>query len=185
MGLSINLLSWQYKLISTGLPGYALLINYLSSISVGVILLIANTIILITSFILVGKTSGIKGVFGYVLLSIVIDKSREILFLHQFTTPPFFISALLIGLQGLIAPIGISLVLVSGYSFGSYSSIIPIVKKFSSISSPKLFLILDLFLAMITYIFFGINSFILVLVNAIVFYFSFKYFLNLFSKITF
>jgi uncharacterized membrane-anchored protein YitT (DUF2179 family) len=54
LALSIDIFSWQFKLISSGLPGYALIVNYLTGFSVGGMLFIANSIVLITAFFYCG-----------------------------------------------------------------------------------------------------------------------------------
>jgi uncharacterized membrane-anchored protein YitT (DUF2179 family) len=183
LALSINLLSWQFKLVSSGLPGYALAVNYLSGFPVAYALLIANTIILLLNFILVGKTAGIKGIYGYITLSIFIELTKSVLNLKQFELNNFAIQTLLLCAQGLIAPIGISLAIVNKYSFGSYSSLIPIVDKFYKISPPVMFFVLDAILTIIITIFFGWEKGLLLLINAGVFFVSFKYSLKLSQKL--
>lgn len=182
LGLAINLLSWKYRLISGGLPGYALSINYLTGISAGTFLLIGNTVILFLSLIIVGKTAGLRGIFGYTFLAFFIDSSRQALRLEQIQLSSFTPNVFLVALQGFIAPIGIALVITHGYSFGSYSSIVPIVHKYKKISPPVLFWVFDFLLILITLIFFGFEKALLLLINATVFYFSFKYFLSLFHR---
>ena len=92
LGLAINLLSWQFRLVSGGLPGYGLVVNYLTGISVGTFLLISNTIVLLVSLLVTDKTAGFRGIYGYVFLSLFIDVSHD-------------------------------------YSFGSYSSMLPVINK--------------------------------------------------------
>ena len=181
LGLSINLLSWQFKLVSSGMPGYGLAINYLTGISVGKFLLLANTAILLIAFVAAGKGVGVRGVFGYIFLAVFIDLSRNLLGLEQIEISSFATNTMIIGLQGLVAPIGIALVISHGYSFGSYSSMLPIVQKFRKIYPPTFFFVLDLILVFITLFFFGLERSLLLLINAVIFMVSFKYFLSLFQ----
>jgi uncharacterized membrane-anchored protein YitT (DUF2179 family) len=178
LGLSLNYISWQYTLVSSGLPGYALGMNFLMGFPVGTFLLIANTLILVLSFLIAGKSSGLRGVYGYVLLSVFIDWSRRVFGIHQVVLSSFITNALLIIIQGAVAPLAIALVMAHGYSFGSYSSMIPIVKKFSTISAPKFFLIMDSILAVLTFILFGYIKAILLAINAIVFFVVFRFALS-------
>lgn len=60
LGLSISLISWRYRLVTSGLPGYALIVNYSTKISVGSALLIGNTIILLLALLIAGKTAGLN-----------------------------------------------------------------------------------------------------------------------------
>ncbi len=181
LGLSITLLSWQYTLISSGLPGYGLIINYLTKFPLGTLLIIANSTILFFSFVIAGKTSGIRGVYGYIFLSLVIDYSKKIFLLKQIILHSFAISALLISFQGFIAPIAISVVILNKYSFGSYSSLLPIFDKIHPVSPPKLFLFLDAILVFITFFLFGFNKAFLLAINALVFFVVFKYSLKYLS----
>lgn len=174
LGLSINLLSWQFKLVSGGLPGYALTVNYLFGFPVGLALLIANTVMLAFSFVLAGKTAGIRGVYGYVLLSVLIDTSRSVMHLSQVQLPSFALQVLFIGLQGIVAPIGISLALANKYSFGSYSSMIPIVNRFAKISAPVFFFVMDGILTIITMVAFGFVPASLLFINALMFFLTFR-----------
>lgn len=183
LALSINLLSWQFRLISGGMPGYALMVNYLSGISVGTVLLVVNTIVLAVSFLVVGRLVGAKAVFGYIFLSVCIDLTRSLLNLAQVELDSFMVNALLLVVQGLLAPVGISMVLASGYSFGSYSTLIPIIEKYRKVNAPLLFWSFDTILAVIVLLVFGIEKGAYLFINAIVFYFSFKYFYKLFKGI--
>lgn len=182
LGLAINLLAWRFKLVSGGLPGYALIINYLTGFPVGQTLFIINTIILLLSFFIVGKTAGIRGIYGYLTISMFLDYSKPLLHIVQTQSPTFILSIILLAFQGIIAPIGISLAMSNSYSFGSYSSIIPILHKYYPVYPPKFFLILDLILTIITFTFFGSAKAIYLLVNSIVFFMSFRFFLPRFQR---
>lgn len=182
LGLSLSLISWQYKLVTSGLPGYALILNYKSTISVGIALFVANTIILLIALLVVGKSTGIKGFLGYTYLSFVIDISKKIFNLNQSIIPSLPINILLYIIQGLVAACAIGFVVSNNYSFGSYSSMLPIVNKYFKIHPPVFFFIMDFLLALITAYFFGIQSGIFLLVNAGAFFISFHYTLKLFKN---
>ncbi len=182
LGLSINLLSWQFKLVSGGFPGYALVLNYLTGFPVGESLLIANTLVLIISLFVAGKTAGLKGIYGYTFLSIFIEFSKQFLHLHQIVISSLVTNIILASLQGFTASIGIALVITCGYSFGSYSSMLPIADRIRKISPPIFFFFFDSVLTLITWMFFGINKAFLLFVNAGVFFLTFKYALLIFQK---
>ncbi|MBU0975655.1 MAG: YitT family protein [Patescibacteria group bacterium] len=180
LGLSINLISWKFKMVSGGLPGYGLVVNYITDFPLGVFLLISNTIILILQFLIAGKTTGIRGIYGYVLLSIFIEATRKF-FNINLAEVEGLKNLSLIALQGFLGGFSIALVVAYDYSFGSYSSIFPIVRKFIDIKAPTLFLLFDALLVVTTTIAFGFEKGYLLLVNAVVFYFSFKLFLRSFK----
>ena len=174
LALSINYFSWKFLLVSGGFPGYALDINYLSHFPVGTFLLILNTIVLVLSFFIAGKTAGLRGVYGYVFLSFFIDWSKTMLHIRQTPDPLLFHNVIYTILQGATAPAAIALVMANGYSFGSYSSVMPIIRKFSSISAPRFFLIMDSILALLTFFLFGLQRAVLMYVNAGVFFVVFR-----------
>lgn len=182
LALTINLFSWRYRLVSGGFPGYGLVVNYLTDISLGTFLLVSNTVILIGAFLIAGKTAGARGIYGYVFFSIFIEFSREILGFEQVTIDSFGINLFLSILQGVFGPLGVSLVVASDYSLGNYTSIFPVVKKHINISAPLLFFILDVVLTIVTFIYFGFEMGILLFVNAIVFFVCFKYELKVVEK---
>ena len=173
--LSINVFSWQYKLISGGFPGYALVVNYLTGISVGTFLLIINTLVLLANFVFVGKKTGIKGVYGYIFFSVMVDFTKKALHLTQnlHTNLPFNIFSSTV--QGLVAGSLIGVIIYFGYSFGSYSSLILLVNKLWKIKPPQFFFLMDSILSVITIYFFGIEKGLLLLLNAAVFFVAFKY----------
>lgn len=182
LGLSISLISWRFKLVTSGLPGYALIFNYLTHVSVGTALLIGNTVILILSFLIAGKTAGIKGIYGYMYLSLIIDLPKQLFGLSQINTPSFPLNILLYIIQGTIAAGAIGFVIQNNYSFGSYSSMLPIADKFIKVSPAVFMFILDIFLTLVTTYFFGLEKGIFLLINATAFFFSLNYTLKLLNK---
>lgn len=173
--LSINIFSWQYKLVSGGFPGYALVTNYLTGISVGTFLIIINTLVLLANFLFVGKTSGIKGVYGYVFFSFIVDFTKNLLHLSQHVNTSLPFNLFSSSIQGLIAGSVIGVIIYFGYSFGSYSSLILLVNKFWKIKPPQFFFLMDCILSVIATYFFGLERGGLLLLNAAVFFFAFKY----------
>lgn len=182
LGLSISLISWKYKLVTSGLPGYALIFNYLTNISVGTALLIGNTIILLLAFLIAGKTAGIKGVYGYVYLSLIVDLPKKLFNLTQVNTPQFPYNIILYIAQGIIAASAIGFVLHNKYSFGSYSSMLPIADKFIKVSPAVFMFILDMLLALVATYFFSLQKGIFLLINASSFFFSLNYTLKFLGK---
>lgn len=183
LALTINVFSWRYRLVSGGFPGYGLVVNYLTEIPLGIFLLVSNTIILFLALLIAGKTAGIRGVYGYMFFSIFIEFSREILGFEQVAVDSFSTNLILSVLQGVLSPIGVALVVASDYSLGNYTSIFPVVKNYLNISAPLLFFILDVLLTVITFICFGFEMGLLLLVNSVVFFVCFKYELRVVEKL--
>lgn len=185
LGLSISLISWHFKLVTSGLPGYALILNYLTNFPLATGLFIANTIILVLALMFAGKTAGLKGVYGYTLLSVVISLSKSIFSLSQVSLDSLALNIFLCVLQGSLAAFAISFVVYNKFSFGSYSSLLPITDKYYPISPPKLFLILDFILSLITAYYFGLQTGIFLLINAGAFFITFHYTLKWLNRQSF
>jgi uncharacterized membrane-anchored protein YitT (DUF2179 family) len=177
LGLSINYFSWKFELVSGGMPGYALTVNYISGLSVGVFLILVNTVILFLNYLIAGKTAGLRGIFGYIFLSILIDSTVGFMGdrVENIGAIP---SLILMILQGMTAAFGIAIVLANGYTFGSYSSIVPIIARFREVNAPIFFLVMDGILTFITIFTQGWASAFYLFVNSIVFFIVFKYSLN-------
>lgn len=180
--LSINLFSWQYKLISGGFPGYALVVNYLTGVSVGTFLIIINTLVLAANFLFVGKKTGVKGVYGYIFFSVLVDFSKKVLHLTQNLHTTLSFNIFSSSMQGLIAGSLIGVIIYFGYSFGSYSSLILLVNKLWKIKPPQFFFLMDSILSVITIYFFGVEKGALLLLNAVIFFFAFKYSLQILNS---
>jgi len=184
LGLSISLISWHFKLVTSGLPGYALILNYLTRFPLSTGLFIANTVILLIALILAGKSAGIKGIYGYTLLSLVIAFSKSAFSLTQVQLDSLLLNVFLYILQGSIAAFAISFVVYNKFSFGSYSSLLPITDKYWPITPPKLFFVLDFILSLITAYYFGIQTGIFLLINAGAFFLVFRFTLKCLNRAT-
>ncbi|MDD3647579.1 MAG: YitT family protein [Candidatus Dojkabacteria bacterium] len=181
LGLSINFISWKYKLVSGGLPGYGLAFNYIIGFPLGYFLLLVNTLILILQYFVAGKVTGLRGIYGYIFLSVFIEITRRFFGIQQAEAGipnEYYYMAI----QGFIGGTSIALVIAHGYSFGSYSSIYPIVKKFVKISAPAMFFLFDAILVIITILAFDARKGYLLFVNAVFFYLSFRLFLKYFRE---
>lgn len=179
LALSINILLLKYRIISGGPQGYGIIVNYTTNISIGLFLFMANTIILLFLFLIVGKSSGIKGIYGYIIFSILIEVFKRILSFESVSIDSFTKNALLLSIQGVITSFSMAIILRNKYSIGGYSSIFPIISKFTNITAPLFFLIMDAILALITTIEYDYSRGILIIINAISFFIS----LNIWQKV--
>lgn len=180
--LSINFISWKYQIVSGGMPGYALAANFMWGIPIGLTLFIVNSIILLMSLLILGKGAGIKGIYGYILISFLIEFTRNFFNIQQVDLATPIIQIILVTIQGLTAPIGIALVLQNGYSFGSWSSLYPIINKFyKKLEAPLFFFMMDITLTVIVTLTFGWFKGLLLCINSIVFFFAFKWIMNMFK----
>lgn len=180
--LTINIFSWKNVLVTGGFPGYALVLNYLTGVSIGSSLFFANTVLILLTFFILGKTAGIKGIYGYILVSVTADLWRKVLGLSQ-AEIPFINQLIAVVLQGFFSSFCIAFVISNKYSFGNYSTMHPLFNNFVKVSAPVFFFACDVILSLLTIIFFGWQKGFLVLVNSAVFYFMFKFALSKMNKI--
>lgn len=182
LACAISFISWKFKLVTNGLPGYALIINYTFGVSDALVLFLMNTVILSLCWAIAGKSNGLKAVYGYTLLSVLMVVLRGGFGLEQTPAESIEMKLGLIVLQAILATFGIAVVIANTYSFGSYSSTIPIVQKFFEITPPKIFLLYDIALMLLTLIVFGVERAFLLAINVITFFIFFNLFLKLFKK---
>lgn len=174
VAMLVNNLAWKNQLVSGGLTGFSIIINYLTSIPVGQTLLTINILLVILAIIIIGKGPGSRAIYGFVSLSFLIDLTREIFHITQVPSQPFFINLMLIIILSISMGIGVSIVLANNYSVGAYSTIYLIIKQFYDVPAQNVFFTIDFLLATITTLFFGIDRGGLLVVNAFVAYFVVK-----------
>lgn len=172
--LVINLLAWQFKQVSGGFVGYSLLLNLLTQIPTGTILLGLNALLILIAIIVVGKGVGFRAIYGFVTLSLFIDMSRFGLSLEQNPVEDFGVKLVLIIALAVLMGSLVSVLLANNYSVGSYSTIYMIVKKFIDTEASTVFLIMDAILALVSILVLGWETGVLLAINAVVAYFTVK-----------
>lgn len=174
LALIINFFVWKYRLVSGGFPGYGLLINYLTNISVGTILFAVNSLIFILAFLISGKKTGFRAIYGYIYFSFIIDFSRKVFQIQQVPIDNELFSFLILTVQGFFAGHLISLIISKGYSGGGFGTLYFVVKKYLNIKPQTFFLYLDLSLAVIVSLQFEVTSGVFLLFNALTFNLGYK-----------
>lgn len=177
-----NYFSWQFRLVSGGFPGFGLFISYITKFSVGQVLFYLNVLILILLFILVGKKVGIRSAIGYLGFPIILDFTRDAMNLVQQGTPSFLTAAIYMSVQGLIAGVAVTLFFSQKYSAGGWGALAFVVKKYFPITGPQFLFFMDILLTLLTCIFLSFSKGLLLGLNSVVFFYSFKYSLALFEK---
>jgi uncharacterized membrane-anchored protein YitT (DUF2179 family) len=182
LALTINLLSWRYTLVSGGFPGYGLFISYLTNLSVGTVLFILNSIIFIITFLVAGKKTGLRALFGYIFFSFIIDYTRQLLQLNQVTIQNDITSFYLLAIQGLLAGGSVAVFIKSGYSAGGWGTVVFAIQKYIKITPQKFFLTMDILLSVLVAFQYGIIKGLLLFVNAFTFNWGFRLVNKLFIK---
>jgi uncharacterized membrane-anchored protein YitT (DUF2179 family) len=179
--ISINLFSIRYDLINAGMVGFAIILAKFIPFSVGIILFVINSVIILFAYRFVGKETAIKAIIGYTLTSIAMDVIGSCLNFGQVEISNYYNQIVIIIISGITAAFGIALVIKSGYSLGNYTTLFVIVKQRINITTPVFFFICDLLLAVITYFLMGFQSACLILINTAVFSISLEVYLRILS----
>lgn len=174
LGIVINFFLWQNKLIGGGFVGIALVSEELLTIPSGTMLWVLNVGVLVLAFIISGKTTGIKAVYGFTLLSIVLNYSRSILEFTQTENADYTQSFFIMILTGLLIGTGLAIILVNDYSVGAMSTFYFVIKKYINITPQALFFIVDLFVGILTAVTLGFEKGLLVIVVSSASYVSIK-----------
>lgn len=178
---SIAFFSVRNGLPSGGMVGFAIVLAPPLKISVGALLFIINSILILIAFATRAKRTGIRAIIGYSLFSIVLDLVIQKIAptAQTISLYPAIINTIL---AGIIAPIGVIMILRANYSLGNYSTIYAILKPKVNISAGILFLILDIFVAGLVYFIRGPYYSLLILLNASVFTIAYEMYEKILHK---
>lgn len=155
--LSFNLFLSPYHIAAGGVSGLALFAHKLFNINESAFIFIVNILLLIISFIFLGKEKTAKSILGSILMPIFI-------YLTSFLTKyvDFFgLEMIVISvLSGIISGIGIGLTFKSGYTSGGTDIVNQITEKYFHISIGTSIVLVDGFITLCGAFVFGVNAMI-------------------------
>ena len=124
------------KIASGGVSGVSIIINYLTGLPVGMVMLTINIPIFLMGLKVFGKAYGFKTFFGTVMLSVYVDLMTylvpDINLLIDFSKGSNYLLAPLYG--GVLVGIGIGLIMKFGGSTGGTDIIAQVLHKYTKIS---------------------------------------------------
>ncbi len=139
MAAAISLFLVPAKIITGGTPGLAMIIYFLSDISMGVAMLLVNIPLLIAGFHFVDIGFAIRSIITMIITAILVD------IMAAFVPFPVLHSLLLSTLYGgILAGIGIALVLKAQASAGGTSIVARIMTQYTSIRPAQTVLFMDM-----------------------------------------
>ena len=148
-----------------GLSGLALIINhYAPSLSVGTIIFLGNIILFVISFILIGGDFGLKTIYGSFALSFVIDIMDKVF--HSFALTNNLLLAVVAGT--LIIGTGLAIVFTVNGSTGGTDILAKILNKYVTFNIGVSLLMVDLFVAVLGGLTFGLDKGIYSLVAIVI-----------------
>ena len=138
-----------------GLSGLALIINYyIPKLSIGTIIFLGNLILFAISFIVIGGDFGLKTIYASFMLSIVIEFMDKILKSTALTTN--LLAAVIFGT--LVTAIGLAMVFAINASTGGTDILAKILNKYTTFNIGISLLIVDLFVAIVGGLTFGLEK---------------------------
>lgn len=138
-----------------GLSGLSFIINhYVPSLSIGLIMFIGNLILFAIAFILVGGDFGLKTIYASFMLSVAVDFMDKVLNLN-----PLNLNLLAAAILGsIVTAIGLGIVFATNASTGGTDILAKILNTYSKFNIGISLLIVDLFVAIIGGLTFGLEK---------------------------
>jgi len=165
--IGISLFIEPFRIAPGGISGIAIIINHISSLSVGMLIIIFNIPLFMLGFFKLGRSFVISSFYAMILSSVLID-----LFAH---IPPFVQEPLLAALYGgLAVGAGMGFIFLHGASTGGSDIIVRLLRlKFRNLKLGRIMLLLDLCVIALAVVVFGdlnlsLYAIITVYVNSIV-----------------
>lgn len=138
-----------------GLSGLALIINYyIPKLSIGTIIFLGNLILFAISFIVIGGDFGLKTIYASFMLSVMIEFMDKILKSTALTTN--LLAAVILGT--LVTAIGLAMVFAINASTGGTDILAKILNKYTTFNIGISLLIVDLFVAIVGGLTFGLEK---------------------------
>lgn len=154
-GTLIYCMAWTCFMIpnniaSGGLTGMCTILQFATNggIPVAYSFIIANTVLLVMAFIVLGKGVGFKTIYCILLTTLIFEILPNFTFLESVPGQPLYISekVLVPIIGGLMEAVGIGLILHYGGSTGGTDIIALIVNKFWPVSLGKAYFYMDIFI---------------------------------------
>lgn len=140
ISLAYNIFIVPNNLVAGGIGGVAVIINHLFGISNSTFIFIANGLLLVISYLLLGKEQTRRTLLGAILFPLFILLTENINVWLQFDTTEYLLSTLF---GGILYGLGLGFVLKAGFSTGGTDIINHIISRYFKISIGKSMLFVD------------------------------------------
>lgn len=152
------------NLCATDVGGLSVIFNRLYNIDTSLFILIGNLLLIIVSFVFLGRHKTIKTIFGSIAMPLVIFISKPLVSLIDFSSIDVVLLAVL---GGITTGIGNGIVFKSGYTTGGTDIIEDIFTKYFKMSLGTAIMIVDGFVVIAGGLAFGIEPMIYSLIALI------------------
>ncbi len=157
VSLAFNLFFVPYNISAGGISGLSLVINKVTKIDESLFIFISNIILLLISWIFLGKEQTKNTIIGSLLFPIFIFLTRKITNYISLTDLETILFAIL---GGILNGIGYGLIFKSGFTSGGTDVINQIMEKYLHMPIAKSILLVDGFVILMSTFVFGIVSMI-------------------------
>ncbi|OQY10382.1 MAG: hypothetical protein B6I29_01595 [Marinitoga sp. 4572_148] len=144
LGTFINAIGWTlflipWKIVGGGLSGIGTMIYYITGIPVGVSYLLMNIVLLYIAMKIIGKSFGLKTIYGIVSSSIFITFLQ-----NYFHSPIIYDQFLSSVIGGILLGTGIGIVFLAGGTTGGTEIIVMIINKYKNVSPGRTLFLFDI-----------------------------------------
>lgn len=144
LGTFINAIGWTlflipWKIVGGGLSGIGTMIYYITGIPVGISYLLMNIVLLYIAMKIIGKSFGLKTIYGIVSSSIFITFLQ-----NYFHSPIIYDQFLSSVIGGILLGTGIGIVFLSGGTTGGTEIIVMIINKYKNVSPGRTLFLFDI-----------------------------------------
>ena len=154
VSVSYNVFIAPNQLVPKGVGGIAIILNSLFGWNNSLVILVINFLLLIVSYIFLGKEKTKATIFGSLLFPFFVKMTENINVWFQIDTTEVFLSAIF---GGIIYGLGTGLILRGGFTSGGTDILNQIVSKYGKVSIGKGILFIDGVIVLLSGIFLGIN----------------------------
>ena len=155
MAISFNLFLAPNDLVPGGVGGASIILNDLFGIDTSLFILIANILLLILSYFLLGKEKTKASILGSILFPLFIELTSDINLYLKIDNSQVLLSALF---AGVIYGFGAGINYKSGFTTGGTDILNQIISKYFKVGMGKSILIIDGTIVLLSGFVFGLNN---------------------------
>ena len=152
VAISFNLFLAPNDLVPGGVSGFSVIINHLLSINKSIIILGLSLLLLILSYIFLGKNKTRGSILGSLLFPLFVEITSNISEIIQIDTSQLLLSAVF---GGILYGFGAGIIFKAGFTTGGTDILNQIISKYAKVSMGKSMLICDGTIVLLSGIVFG------------------------------
>ena len=155
--LAFNVFLSPNNFAASDISGLALIFNRIYGTNITIFILISNLLLIIASFLTLGKRKTLKTIFGAILLPIIIYLTEPLAQLIDLSNIDKILIAVI---GGTVSGIGYGMIFKSGYTSGGTDILEDIVCKYFCLTLGKSILLIEGFIVICSGLSFGLENFI-------------------------